>query len=91
MGKRAGDSGPYADDPHVGNGAEFCQETVEFFVWKKEGIPTGEEDMDPDLAIRTRRQMIERAEAEEAIVGICHHTGFGRIVRSEGKRYWQGI
>ncbi len=48
-------------------------------------------DMDPDQAVRTRNQMIERAEEEDAIVGICHHTGFGQIVRSEGKRYWQGL
>ncbi len=48
-------------------------------------------DMDPDLAIQTRKRMIDRAEAEDTIVGICHHTGFGRIVRSEGKRYWQGL
>ncbi len=48
-------------------------------------------DMDPDLAIRTRKQMIDRAELEDAIVGICHHSGFGRIIRSEGKRYWQGL
>lgn len=48
-------------------------------------------DMDPDLAIQTRQQLIERAETENAIVGICHHSGFGRIVRSEGRRYWQGL
>ena len=48
-------------------------------------------DMDPEQAVRTRRQMIDRAESENSIVGICHHTGFGRIVRSEGKRYWQGL
>jgi glyoxylase-like metal-dependent hydrolase (beta-lactamase superfamily II) len=48
-------------------------------------------DMDPDLAIETRRRMIDRAEAENAVVGVCHHTGFGRIVRFQGRRYWQGL
>ncbi len=48
-------------------------------------------DMDPDQAVRTRRQMIDRAESQNAIIGICHHTGFGRVVRSEGRRYWQGL
>ena len=43
-------------------------------------------DMDPEQAVRTRHQVINRAETEDAIVGICHHTGFGRIVRSDGKR-----
>ena len=48
-------------------------------------------DMDPSVAIQTRKQMIDRAENEEAIVGICHHSGFGRILRSEGKRYWKAL
>ena len=46
-------------------------------------------DMDPDLGVATRTSMIERAESEEAILAICHHGGFGRVVRSEGRRYWQ--
>ncbi|MSQ07453.1 MAG: MBL fold metallo-hydrolase, partial [Dehalococcoidia bacterium] len=48
-------------------------------------------DMNPEQAINTRRQVIDKAEAERAVVAICHHTGFGRIIRSQGKRYWQGI
>ena len=24
-------------------------------------------------------------------MAICHHTGFGRVARLEGRRYWQGI
>jgi len=48
-------------------------------------------DMDPEQAVRTRHQVINRAETEGAIVGICHHTGFRRIVRADGKRYWQGL
>ena len=48
-------------------------------------------DMDPAQAVRTRKQMIDRAEAENAVMAICHHDGFGRVVRVEGRRYWQGI
>ena len=32
-----------------------------------------------------------RAEAENAVMAICHHDGFGRVVRVEGRRYWEGI
>ena len=46
-------------------------------------------DMDADQGIATRTAMIERAEAEDAIMAICHHGGFGRVVRAEGRRYWQ--
>ena len=48
-------------------------------------------DMDADLGIATRTAMIERAEAEGAIMAICHHGGFGRVVRADGRRYWQGV
>jgi glyoxylase-like metal-dependent hydrolase (beta-lactamase superfamily II) len=49
-------------------------------------------DMDPAQAVQTRKQMIERAEAEEALLIACHfpHPGHGRLVRLEGRRYWQG-
>ena len=46
-------------------------------------------DMDGDQGVATRTAMIERAESEDAIMAICHHGGFGRVVRSEGRRYWQ--
>ena len=46
-------------------------------------------DMDGDQGVATRTAMVERAEAEDAIMAICHHGGFGRIVRAEGRRYWQ--
>ena len=48
-------------------------------------------DMDPAIAVQTRRRMVERAEAENAMVAICHTNGFGRVLRAEGRRYWQGI
>ncbi len=46
-------------------------------------------DMDGELAISTRRRMIERAESEDAVLAICHHTGFGKVIREGGRRYWQ--
>jgi glyoxylase-like metal-dependent hydrolase (beta-lactamase superfamily II) len=46
-------------------------------------------DMDADQGVATRTAMIERAESEDAIMAICHHGGFGRVVRAEGRRYWQ--
>ena len=46
-------------------------------------------DMDGDQGIATRAAMIERAESEGAILAICHHGGFGRVARAEGRRYWQ--
>lgn len=47
-------------------------------------------DMDPALAVRTRRQMVDRAEAEHAALIMCHHAGVGRVVRFQERRYWQG-
>jgi glyoxylase-like metal-dependent hydrolase (beta-lactamase superfamily II) len=49
-------------------------------------------DMDPALAVETRRQMLDRAEAENARLIACHFLtpGFGKLVRIEGRRYWQG-
>lgn len=46
-------------------------------------------DSDPALAGQTRLTMVDRAEAEDAIMAICHTTGFGKVVRSQGRRYWQ--
>ena len=48
-------------------------------------------DADPDTAVQSRNRMLDRAEAENAIMAICHSTGFGRIVLQEGRRYWQGL
>ena len=48
-------------------------------------------DSDPDLAVQSRKRMLDRAESENATVAICHHTGFGRIATLDGRRYWQGI
>jgi len=48
-------------------------------------------DVDPDLAVQTRHRMLDRVEAENAAMAICHHSGFGRVVRVEGRRYWQAL
>jgi glyoxylase-like metal-dependent hydrolase (beta-lactamase superfamily II) len=50
-------------------------------------------DMDPDLTRQTRRALIDRLERENIIVAAGHFEapGFGRIVRLEGRRYWQGL
>ncbi len=48
-------------------------------------------DADPQVAVQTRTNMLNRAEAEDATLAICHHSGFGKVVRAEGHRYWQGI
>jgi glyoxylase-like metal-dependent hydrolase (beta-lactamase superfamily II) len=50
-------------------------------------------DMDPDLTRQTRRALIERLEREKILVAAGHFPapGFGRIVKLEGRRYWQGL
>jgi glyoxylase-like metal-dependent hydrolase (beta-lactamase superfamily II) len=50
-------------------------------------------EMDQALAAQTRRQFLDRVEAENAILVACHFPspGFGKLVRVEGHRYWQGL
>lgn len=48
-------------------------------------------DTDPDQAAQTRRAMLDRAESEGATIAICHHSGFGRVIRESGRRYWQAL
>ncbi|MDA0263779.1 MAG: MBL fold metallo-hydrolase [Chloroflexi bacterium] len=48
-------------------------------------------DMDSDQASKTRRDILERAERENAAIAICHHSGFGRVVKEQGRRYWQAL
>ena len=38
-----------------------------------------------------RREILERAEKENAVIAICHHSGFGRVVTEAGKKYWQAL
>jgi glyoxylase-like metal-dependent hydrolase (beta-lactamase superfamily II) len=48
-------------------------------------------DMEPDRAVQTRKQMIDRAETDDALLIACHFPapGHGRLIRLEGRRYWQ--
>ena len=48
-------------------------------------------DGDFELATDTRRKMLDQVEADGTTVISCHFPapGFGKVVRSEGKRYWQ--
>ncbi len=50
-------------------------------------------EMDQALAAQVRRRLLDRVEAENAVVAACHFPapGFGRLVRIEGRRYWQAL
>jgi len=50
-------------------------------------------DMDPEITRQTRRTLFDRLEREQVIVAAGHFEapGFGRIVRLDGRRYWQGL
>jgi glyoxylase-like metal-dependent hydrolase (beta-lactamase superfamily II) len=48
-------------------------------------------DMDHPRAEQTRHQLLDRIEAEGLILSANHlpEPGFGRVVRLEGRRFWQ--
>ena len=50
-------------------------------------------EMDQPQAIRTRREFLDQLAQEGTTVAACHFPapGFGKIVRIEGRRYWQGF
>ena len=50
-------------------------------------------DVDPDLARTTRRRVLNELEHEATLVASGHfpEPGFGRFVRPDGRRVWQGI
>ena len=50
-------------------------------------------DMDPEQTRATRRSIVERLEREGTTVAAVHlpAPGFGKIVRLEGRRYWQAL
>jgi hypothetical protein len=50
-------------------------------------------DFDGQRAIATRKQVLDRIEAEDMLLVQCHFPspGYGRIVRLEGRRYWQAL
>jgi hypothetical protein len=47
--------------------------------------------MDPELTRHTRRVLMERLEREEIVVAAGHFKapGFGKVIRLQGRRYWQ--
>jgi glyoxylase-like metal-dependent hydrolase (beta-lactamase superfamily II) len=50
-------------------------------------------EMDGELARATRRAVLDRVEADGLTVAARHfpEPGFGRVVRLEGRRYWQAL
>ncbi len=50
-------------------------------------------DMNHEMAARTREQILDRAEAENATLMACHFPspGFGSLVWCKGRRYWQSL
>ncbi len=50
-------------------------------------------DMDPVQTRITRRSLMERLESEDilGIIGHFPYPGFGKVVRAEGRRYWQAL
>ena len=50
-------------------------------------------DGDRALAVRTRKQIIDRLVADGSLVGASHlpAPGLGRFVPTEGRQYWQGL
>jgi glyoxylase-like metal-dependent hydrolase (beta-lactamase superfamily II) len=50
-------------------------------------------DSDPQQGVATRERLLERLEAEGMTMVACHFPspGYGRIVRLQGRRYWQGL
>jgi glyoxylase-like metal-dependent hydrolase (beta-lactamase superfamily II) len=50
-------------------------------------------DMDPEVTRQTRRALMERLEREGIVVAAGHFPapGFGKVVRLQDRRYWQGL
>ena len=50
-------------------------------------------DMDPEQTRITRRALMERLERDGIVVAAGHMPapGFGKLVRLEGRRYWQAL
>lgn len=54
---------------------------------------SGMGDVDPKLARRTQEAVAREAEGSGALLGASHFPGlsFGRVLRGEGRRYWQPL
>jgi glyoxylase-like metal-dependent hydrolase (beta-lactamase superfamily II) len=50
-------------------------------------------DMDPEITRQTRKALLDKLEREDILVaaGHFHAPGYGKIVRLNGRRYWQGL
>jgi glyoxylase-like metal-dependent hydrolase (beta-lactamase superfamily II) len=50
-------------------------------------------DVDPKLARATQEALAKEVEGTGALVGASHFPGlaFGRVLRGEGRRYWQAV
>jgi hypothetical protein len=50
-------------------------------------------DVDPKLARRTQEALAKEVEGTDALVAATHFPGltFGRVLRGEGRRYWQPL
>jgi glyoxylase-like metal-dependent hydrolase (beta-lactamase superfamily II) len=50
-------------------------------------------EMDKPAAAQSRRKLFELVEAENGVLIACHFPapGYGKLVRVEGRRYWQGL
>lgn len=50
-------------------------------------------DQDGEEATRCRRSLLDRIESEGMTIAACHfpEPGFGRVIRVEGRRYWQSV
>ena len=49
--------------------------------------------MDHDKASAVRKELFDRAEAEDAVLAVCHFPtpGFGKVETIDGRRQWQSI
>jgi hypothetical protein len=54
---------------------------------------SGMGDVDPKLARQSQEAVAREAEGGAALVGASHFPGlsFGRVLRGEGKRYWEAL
>ena len=50
-------------------------------------------DMDPEQTRITRRKLMDQLETENilGIIGHFPYPGFGKVVRADGRRYWQAL
>ena len=64
-----------------------CPAQVEQSEWSGMG------DVDPKLARRTQEALAQELEGTDALVAATHFPGltFGRVLRGEGRRYWQPL